>query len=444
MLRQCIILIASIAFFNAVSAKTANGQNWAVLVAGSNGWYNYRHQSDVCHAYQILHKNGIPDSNIIVMMYDDLAKNSENPTKGVIINHLNGKDVYKGVPHDYVGKTVTPTNFINVLLGKKDAMKGVGSGKVLESGPDDNVFIYFTDHGATGLVAFPNGVLYAKDLNKTITQMHDEKKYNEMVIYIEACESGSMLEGLLPDTFNIYATTASNAEESSYACYYDDKRQTYLGDLYSVNWMEDSDAEVINKESLFKQFQVTKKKTTESHVMQYGDLKLGAAHNVSEFQGAMKNKQESVSPLVQRMNTLLKRDTVATEDVRESILSRRIAAAPLNSAEKSTLERQLAEAVQQRNLISATINSIAKKAFSINRVDYYELVTTQRMKLTQHDCYISTTQRIHEKCFDIPNEYVLNKLWIVANLCQIGLRDFTINNAVDDVCNALGRQNFNY
>jgi legumain len=51
--------------------------NWAVLVAGSNGWMNYRHQADVCHAYQILHKNGIPDSNIIVMMYDDLAKNAE-------------------------------------------------------------------------------------------------------------------------------------------------------------------------------------------------------------------------------------------------------------------------------------------------------------------------------------------------------------------------------
>ena len=33
---------------------------------------------------------------------------------------------------DFLLKTVTPKNFINVLLGKKDAMKGVGSGKVLE------------------------------------------------------------------------------------------------------------------------------------------------------------------------------------------------------------------------------------------------------------------------------------------------------------------------
>lgn len=39
----------------------------------------------------------------------------------------------------------------------------------------------------------------------------------------------------------VYATTAANPKESSYACYYDEKRNTYLGDWYSVNWMEDSD-----------------------------------------------------------------------------------------------------------------------------------------------------------------------------------------------------------
>ncbi len=41
--------------------------------------------------------------------------------------------------------------------------------------------------------------------------------------------------------FSVYATTAANSHESSYACYYDEKRDTYLGDWYSVNWMEDSD-----------------------------------------------------------------------------------------------------------------------------------------------------------------------------------------------------------
>jgi legumain len=47
------------------------GKIWALLVAGSKDYGNYRHQADVCHAYQILHAHGIPDENIIVMMYDD-------------------------------------------------------------------------------------------------------------------------------------------------------------------------------------------------------------------------------------------------------------------------------------------------------------------------------------------------------------------------------------
>jgi len=40
---------------------------------------------------------------------------------------------------------------------------------------------------------------------------------------------------------SVWVTTAANAKESSYACYYDSRRQTYLGDVYSVKWMEDSD-----------------------------------------------------------------------------------------------------------------------------------------------------------------------------------------------------------
>ena len=61
------------------------GKIWVVLVAGSNGYWNYRHQADVCHAYQIVHKHGIPDENIIVMMYDDIANNRENPEKGQVM-----------------------------------------------------------------------------------------------------------------------------------------------------------------------------------------------------------------------------------------------------------------------------------------------------------------------------------------------------------------------
>jgi hypothetical protein len=66
------------------------------------------------------------------------------------------------------------------------------------------------------------------------------------VFYLEACESGSIFEGLLPEGWNVYVTTASNAEESSWGTYCPGfmpapppEFETCLGDLYSVAWMED-------------------------------------------------------------------------------------------------------------------------------------------------------------------------------------------------------------
>uniref|UniRef100_A0A672N719 Legumain n=1 Tax=Sinocyclocheilus grahami TaxID=75366 RepID=A0A672N719_SINGR len=84
----------------------ANGKQWVMLVAGSKTWKNYRHQADVCHGYQIVHQNGIPDEQIVVMMYDDIAYNKKNPYPGNIINKPNGPNVYPGVPKDYTGEVI--------------------------------------------------------------------------------------------------------------------------------------------------------------------------------------------------------------------------------------------------------------------------------------------------------------------------------------------------
>jgi legumain len=46
---------------------------YAVIVAGSKGYDNYRHQSDVCGVYQMLVKKGMNKKNIKVMMYNDVA-----------------------------------------------------------------------------------------------------------------------------------------------------------------------------------------------------------------------------------------------------------------------------------------------------------------------------------------------------------------------------------
>jgi legumain len=265
----------------ALGMGMAWGADWAVLLAGSRTYGNYRHQSDTCHAYKIVNKFGIPDSNVIVMQYDDIAKDPSNPFPGQVFNKPTpagtpGVDVYAGCKKDYTGAAVTPEMFVAVLTG--DASK-TGGRPVLKSGPNDRVFIFFTDHGGTGIIAFPDGSLMSSTtLIGAINQMYAQKMYSKMVFYMEACESGSMFEGLIKPSINVYVTTASNAVESSWGTYCppDDMVNgkainSCLGDLYSINWMENADAQGPT-ETLQAQFLDVRTKTTQSHVMQYGDL----------------------------------------------------------------------------------------------------------------------------------------------------------------------------
>lgn len=109
--------------------------------------------------------------------------------------------------------------------------------------------------------------------------MNENKMYKEMTVYIEACESGSMFEGILEDDLNIYAVSAANASESSWGTYcspddmVDGKHVgSCLGDLFSVNWMEDTDAAQMNVETLQDQYSSVKTSTDKSHVLQWGQL----------------------------------------------------------------------------------------------------------------------------------------------------------------------------
>lgn len=403
------------------------GKHWVVIVAGSNGWYNYRHQADACHAYQIIHRNGIPDEQIIVMMYDDIANNEENPTPGVVINRPNGTDVYKGVPKDYTGEDVTPENFLAVLRGDEEAVKGKGSGKVLKSGPRDHVFVYFTDHGATGILVFPNEDLHVKDLNKTIRYMYEHKMYQKMVFYIEACESGSMMNHL-PDDIDVYATTAANPNESSYACYYDEERSTYLGDWYSVNWMEDSDVEDLTKETLHKQYHLVKSHTNTSHVMQYGNKSISTM-KVMQFQGM---KHRASSPISLPPVTHL--DLTPSPDVPLTILKRKLLRTN-NMKESQDLVGQIQHLLDARHIIEKSVQKIVSLLAGFGETAQKHL--SERAMLTAHDCHQEAMTHFRTHCFNwhsVTYEHALRYLYVLANLCEKPYPIDRIKMAMDKVC----------
>ena len=279
-----------------VEAKENNVEDhWAVIVVGSRGFMNYRHHADGCHAYQQAIANGIPEDQVILVAYDDVANNELNPFEGKLFNKPTekgdkGVDVYEGCKIDYKAKDANKDTVIGILKGDESI-----GGKVLKSDQNSKVFFYYADHGAPGLVAMPSGkYLYANELNKAVEYMHTNKMFKEMVIYMEACESGSMFQNILKKDINVYAVSAANAKESSWGtyCHPDDKIDgthigSCLGDLFSVNWMEDTDKAASKKklgvETLDTQYTLVRQETTKSHVLQWGDVSF-TSEAIGEFQ----------------------------------------------------------------------------------------------------------------------------------------------------------------
>lgn len=192
----------------------ATAENWAVIIAGSNSWYNYRHQSNVAHQYQIYLDYGVKPENIIVFDYDDIPQYEANPFPGELYN-LPGddaKDYYKNLVIDYRGKEITKQTLFNVLLGVED-----GSGKkVLKSTSEDNVFINYYDHGAPNLICLINERISSDELQDVLMLMHKKQMYKKLVFYLEACDSATMMEGF-PDTLGIYVVTSTDSAVSGWA-----------------------------------------------------------------------------------------------------------------------------------------------------------------------------------------------------------------------------------
>jgi legumain len=402
--------------FLALVVVAAQAANWAVLIAGSNTYGNYRHQSDICHAYQILHKNGIPDSHIITFMFDDIASSRSNPFPGKIFNKptaagVAGVDVYAGVPKDYTGTATTAKNLLAALQGLKDQVPA--GHKVLESGPNDNVFVYYSDHGGTGLVAMPTGpYLYATDLIAALKNMHNKKMYNKLVFYLEACESGSMFNKVLPADINVFATTASNPDESSWGwyCSPDDHIDgktigSCLGDEYSVRWMEDSDI-APHTETLQQQFQIVQKATVKSHVCQYGDMRFNS-ESIFNYQGAANNTVRPAAKPAQAAPSSL---GVNSRDVQLHFLYTQYAMNP--SAE--TAEALRAE-IASRQSLDAAFTNLARAVFGN---EYKTVMTLKPKSICEEKCCQPVVNYIQSKggFTDYSLKYVSN----IVTMCEQG------------------------
>lgn len=386
--------------------SATGGKIWAVLAAPSGSYYNYGLQANINHAYQLLKGHGIPDERIIVMMPDDIAFDDDNPEPGVIINRPHGPNVYPGVPKDFIGKDVTPENFLKILTGGAD-LKQSGK-KVLESTEKDHVFVVVSDHGLQGGILFPDSILKATQLLAAVKKMRDEKMFDQLVFYFESCYSGSMFHGLLPSDWNVYAATAANHNEVAYFTYYDAYRQTYLGAHFSVSWLEDSDSyEDLEEETISEQFKLIKRLVDDSHVSQYGDERI-VKDPLSLFQG-QKKREKDESQYVRSQDYW--KDNIAIPDARFLLTQRK---ALTSNSSRNAYEELVSARMYFDEWIGRFVDELSQ-AFVLKK----DSLMDKRFQTISHSCYEQLLDSFDQKCYHLTqHRYAIRYLHILINACH--------------------------
>jgi GPI-anchor transamidase subunit K len=211
------LLLHALAFLSCVlTALTAHTSNWAVLVSTSRFWFNYRHLSNTLSLYRTVKRLGIPDSQILLLLPDDMACNPRNAFPGTVYSNSDRRmDLYgENVEVDYRGYEVTVENFIRLLTDRWD--DSVPASKRLGTDEGSNILIYMTGHGGSEFLKFQDSEeISSWDLADAFSQMREKKRYNEMLFMIDTCQANTMYRQFYAP--GVIATGSSEEDESSYS-----------------------------------------------------------------------------------------------------------------------------------------------------------------------------------------------------------------------------------
>ncbi|KAI9863797.1 MAG: glycosylphosphatidylinositol anchor biosynthesis [Vezdaea acicularis] len=206
--------------------------NWAVLVSTSRFWFNYRHLANVLSLYRTVKRLGIPDSQIILMLPDDMACNPRNAFPGTVYSNADrAVDLYgDNIEVDYRGYEVTVENFIRLLTDRVG--EEMPRSKRLLTDDRSNILVYMTGHGGNEFLKFQDAEeISAFDLADAIEQMYEKKRYHELLFMIDTCQANTMYSKFYSP--NIIATGSSEIDQSSYSHHADNDVGVAVIDRYT-------------------------------------------------------------------------------------------------------------------------------------------------------------------------------------------------------------------
>lgn len=211
--------------------------NYALLIAASSEWYNYRHQADVLDMYNILKKNGWNDDHIILIVEDDIAYNASNPYPGVIKVKSTGENLYNStIEIDYHLTDLQATDIQKILIGQKSETVQ----KVFNTTENDNILVFWSGHGRckdngkSGDLCWNfeqpkksfNNEVFVNLLNAM------QGKYRKMLWLIETCHSGAVAQ-YCESYPGVMCIAAANPLETSKCDVHDEVLGTWMSNRFT-------------------------------------------------------------------------------------------------------------------------------------------------------------------------------------------------------------------
>ena len=254
--------------------------NWALLVASSKGWANYRHQADVLAIYQQLKQAGYTDDRIILIAENDIADNVSNPNKGVVQVTIGGNNVYEQVEIDYHMSELQAKDILAILSGEKSERLPI----VIESTANDNVFVFWSGHGVPGALCWNDDAygIMGDQLDETFHRMREKRSYRKLLMMVEACFSGGVMEQCRNIPGMLFVT-AANGDETSKADVFNGEMKVWMSNRFTSTFIEQiTENKNIALRDLYYRLFIN---TVGSHVMVYNAENYGNLYSadMSEF-----------------------------------------------------------------------------------------------------------------------------------------------------------------
>ncbi|GAA5921447.1 hypothetical protein JCM1841_005825 [Sporobolomyces salmonicolor] len=196
--------------------------------------------------YRTVKRLGIPDSQIILMLADDVACNPRNPFAGTVYSNADRKtDLYgEKIEVDYKGEEVNVETFLRLLSGRLP--DSTPASKRLMTDSRSNIFVYMTGHGGDEFLKFQdNEEISAFDIADAFGGMWSKGRYNEILFMVDTCQANTLYTKF--HSPNILATGSSEKDENSYSHHADNDIGVAVTDRYTHHVL--TFLETINKTS---------------------------------------------------------------------------------------------------------------------------------------------------------------------------------------------------